>query len=104
VKPGCALILEVVDAKTGKGVPGVQFVFEPDGQAGSRETVQSRSGFIDDPRSNADGRLRAVVEPGERTYMVGHIPESTGYRQQYPTKRVTLPAGGTVTVRFELQQ
>ncbi len=104
VKPGCALILEVVDAKTGKGVPGVQFLCEPDGQAGSRVTVQSRSGYIDDPRSDADGRLRAVVEPGERTYMVGHIPESTGYRQQYPTKRVTLPAGGTVTVRFELQQ
>ena len=104
VKPGCILILEVIDARTGKGVPGAEFHCEPDGQAGSRVKVQSRSGFIDNPRSDADGRLRAVVEPGERTYMVGHIPESTGYRQQYPTRRVTLPAGGTVTVRFELRQ
>src|SRR5262249_28475673 len=104
VKPGCVLILEVVDARTGRGVPGVDFLCEPDSQPGSRVMVQSRTGYIDNPRSDADGRLRAVVEPGERIYLVGHIPESTGRRQQSPQRRVVLPTGGTVTVRFELQQ
>jgi RNA polymerase sigma factor (sigma-70 family) len=103
VKPGCVLILEVVDAKTGKGVPGVGFYCDQDDRPGSRASVQSRSGYIDHPVSDADGRLRAVVEPGERVYAVGPIPESTGYRQQNPQKRVAVPAGGTVTVRFELQ-
>ena len=70
----------------------------------SRTRVQSRSGFIDDPRSDANGRLRAVVEPGERTYAVGYIPESAGYRRPAPEKRVRLPAGGTVTVQFELEK
>jgi hypothetical protein len=103
VKPGCVLILEVVDAKTGKGVPGVGFYCDQDDRPGSRASVQSRTGYIDHPRSDADGRLRAVVEPGERVYAVGPIPESTGYRQQSPQKRVAVPAGATVTVRFELQ-
>jgi hypothetical protein len=104
VNPGCVLILEVVGAKTGKGVPGVEFLYEPEDQQGSRSSVQSRSGFIDNPRSDADGRLRAVVEPGERVYSVGYIPESAGYRRQQPEKRVTLPAGGSVTVRFVLEE
>ncbi len=104
VKPGCVLILEVVDAKTGAGIPGVGFVCEVDGQPGSRISVQSRSGFIDNPQSDANGRLRAVVEPGERAYAVGHIPESAGYRRPASEKRVSLPAGGTVTVRFELER
>ena len=104
VKPGCVLILEVVDSKTGQGIPGVSFLCEVDGQPGSRITVQSRSGFIDNPQSDANGRLRAVVEPGERAYAVGYIPESAGYRRPASEKRVRLPAGGTATVRFELEK
>jgi RNA polymerase sigma factor (sigma-70 family) len=104
VEPGCVLILEVVDAKTGEGIPGVTFLCEQQGQPGSRVSVQSRSGYIDNPRSDAQGRLRAVVEPGERIYSVGHIPESSGHRQQFPERRVVLPAGRTVTVRFELNE
>ncbi len=74
-----------------------------DGEPGPSVAVQSRSGFIDNPRSDAQGRLRAVVEPGERVYSVGKIPESIGYPQQSPQKRVVLPAGQTVTVRFKLE-
>jgi RNA polymerase sigma factor (sigma-70 family) len=104
VTPGCALVFEVVDATTHKGIPGVGFLYEPEGKPGFRHSVQSRSGYIDNPGSDADGRLRAVVEPGERVYSVGYIPESTGYRQQQPQKRVVLPVGGSATVRFELQK
>ncbi len=78
VNPACILFLEVVDAKTGEGVPGVTFLCKLDGQPGSLTSVQSRSGYIDNPRSDANGRLRAVVEPGERVYELGHIPTSAG--------------------------
>jgi hypothetical protein len=95
VKPGCVLFLEVIDAKTGKGIPGVSFQWE-------RGTVQSRTG--DDPRSDAEGRLRVVVEPGEGTFWLGYVPKSSGYRWSSQEKRVVLPAGRTVTVRFELEK
>jgi hypothetical protein len=104
VNPGCVLMIEVVDAKTGRGIPGVGFRCEVDGEPQSRRTVQSRSGFIDNPQSDANGRLRAVVEPGERAYSVGFIPESAGYRLPATEKRVQLPAGGSASVRFELEK
>jgi hypothetical protein len=104
VKPACVLTLEVVDAKTGNGIPGIQFLGESNDNRRARAWVQSRTGYIDNPVSGADGRLRAVVNPGEGVYSVGHIPESGGYRQSSVTKRVTLPAGQTVTIRFELER
>jgi len=104
VNPGCVLFLEVVDAKTGAGIPGVTFMYEMDDRPGARAVVQSRTGYIDNPRSDAKGRLRAVVDPGERVYALGQIPESAGYAQQSMQKRVTLPAGKTVTVRFALRK
>ena len=105
VKPACVLILEAVDAATGKGIPGVDFLREeePADQIRGPRMVQSRSGYVDYPRTDATGRLRAVVEPGKWVYMVGHIPGSAGYRRPSLQRRVELPAGGTVTLRFELQ-
>jgi RNA polymerase sigma factor (sigma-70 family) len=106
VNPGCILFLEAVDAKTGKGIPGVTFLCERDDNPGSRASVQSRTGSIDNPATDAKGRLRAVVDPGAGVFSVGHIPESAGYGDgpRSLEKRVDLPAGQTVTVRFELQK
>ena len=101
---GCVLILEAVDAETGRGVPDVTLMSSMDDLPGGGISVQSTTAYIDNPRTDADGRLRAVVNPGERTYSLGYIPESTGYRQQFQEKRVTLPAGETVVVRFELHK
>ncbi len=106
VRPTCALILEVVDARTGQGILGTQFVgeLESAGQPGGRMGVQSRPGYIDNPRSDANGRLRAIVEPGKWVYAVAQVPESAGYPRPYPERRVTLTPRGKVTVRFELQK
>ena len=50
--------------KTGKSIPGVKFFCEMDGRRGARVMVQKRTGYVDFPETDANGRLRAVVEPG----------------------------------------
>ena len=104
VNPGCVLILEVVDARTGKGVPGVSFLCEPDGQSRSRVMVQSRTGYIDNPRSNADGRLRRLVSRGKGSTWWGTSPNPRAIASSIRRSGSPLPAGGTVIARFELQQ
>ncbi len=104
VNPGCVVILEAVDARTGQGIPGVGFRRHPEGQPERTEGVQSRTGYVDYPRTDASGRLRAVVEPGEWVYSVGYIPESNGDRQRPPEERATLFPGRIATIRFELEK
>ncbi len=104
INEGCILVLESVDAKTGKGIPGVTFMRELDDPPRARQPVQSRTDIVDHPRSDADGRLRAVVYPGEGVFSVWQVPESSGYREGREQKRVNLVAGQTVTVRFELEK
>jgi RNA polymerase sigma factor (sigma-70 family) len=104
VKRGCVVILEAVDAKTAKGIPGVGFMVDTDKAPGARMSVQSRTGYIDHPVTDANGRLRAVVNPGSAAFSLGVIPEAAGYKQVFTEKRVDLPAGQTVTVRFELEK
>jgi hypothetical protein len=102
VNAGCVVQFEVVDAKTGKGIPGVGFMRQINDSGGLRMAVQTRTGMADEPVTDANGRLRAVVEPGLGAFTVGLVPESTGYKPSSVVKRVDLSAGGTVTVRFEL--
>jgi RNA polymerase sigma factor (sigma-70 family) len=114
IEAGCILILEAIDATTGKGLPNVAFGYQPDQQPGSWFQVQSMTGIVNNPLSDSKGRLRAVVRPGKRKYTVtwSRLPE--GYEvvpehddvtgEQPGTREVDLPAGKTVTVRFKLQK
>jgi hypothetical protein len=104
VDPGCELILEAVDAETGQGIPGVGFMVQMDDLPNARTSVQSSTSTVDHPRTDASGRLRAVVYPGEREYYVGGIPLPAGYPHQSQSKLVKLPAGERVVVRFELRK
>lgn len=104
VDAGCVVILEAVDAKSGAGIPGLTFDCERDDKKGSRWQVQSNTWFIDNPKSDASGRLRAVVAPGAGVFSLGPVPESTGYFHSHEQKRVKLIAGETVTIRFELER
>jgi beta-lactamase regulating signal transducer with metallopeptidase domain/protocatechuate 3,4-dioxygenase beta subunit len=101
---GCVLILEAVDAETGRGIPGVGFMAQMDDPPNGRTSVQSTTWTVDNPRTDADGRLRAVVYPGEREYSMGNFPIPAPYRQEFQKQRASLPAGKTVVVRFELHK
>jgi hypothetical protein len=100
---GCILVLQAVDAKTGLGIPGVVFLREI-GRNRGRQPVQTRTHYVDHPRSDASGQVRAVVDPGEGVFSIGQVPESSGYRESVEQKRVVLFAGETVTVRFQLDK
>ncbi len=60
---GAVVVLEARDAKTGEGVEGVSFQSESDVTRRRRE-VRSRPSFVDHPRTDREGRLRAVMAPG----------------------------------------
>jgi RNA polymerase sigma factor (sigma-70 family) len=106
VNPACVLIIEVVDAGTNQGIPGVAFLTGTDsaGQTGTLLPLDMYPVYIGDRQTDAAGLLRGVVEPGDWIYTVGRIYGVAGYPGPYPRKRVSLPAHGSVTLRFELRE
>jgi hypothetical protein len=114
IDPGCVLILKAVDADTGEGIPDVAFWYEmtelPDGRPGrGRTSVQSHTTIVNNPRTNKQGELRAVVVPGARHYGAGwnRLPE--GYElvdshDMLPGRLLELPSGETVNAEFMLRK
>ncbi len=106
---GCVLILKAVDAASGKGVARVTFwyEFERDGQQG-RTSVQSGTAYVDNPVTNDNGELRAVVQPGTRRYGIGFGPLPEGYEGDNSDlvqgRVLELSAGKTVTETFRLRK
>ena len=107
IDPGCVLILKAVDAKTGKGIAGVSFWYEMTEPRNARTGVQSSTVWVDHPKTNDEGELRAVVYPGKRRYGVGFNPLPKGYRVANPQHQsqgveLNLTAEEAVTVEFDL--
>src|SRR4029079_6630961 len=84
---GCVLTLKAIDADTGAGISDVTFWFVPDDQPKTRFSVQSTSNYVDHPRTNEQGELRAIVLPGKRTYGIGFSPLPDGYEAVNPMDR-----------------
>ncbi|QEH31974.1 ECF RNA polymerase sigma factor SigE [Aquisphaera giovannonii] len=103
VRSGSIVNFEVVDAETRQGVPGVSLRCI-EGCDINRGRVQSRTGTVDDPVTDARGRLRAALCPGEQTFSILQLPPSSPYQPVGQPKSVTLRPGDTVTVRFELRR
>ncbi len=105
IDPGCILLVEAVDAETGKGVPGVTIMEErdSDGQPGRGE-LQVSTAYVERAKTDNEGRLRAVIPPGRKTISLGLLPGGLNYDSNPQTRTVDLPAGETVRVRFELRR
>lgn len=102
IKPGCVLILKAVDADTGAGIPQVQFNYEKND--GSTWGVQSNTWWVDNPKTDDAGELRAVVIPGKVRYWVT-IPDGyTADEEVRSGQLLELPARGTVTAEFRLRK
>jgi hypothetical protein len=69
---------------------------------GSGTLVQSSTVYVDNPRTDAAGRMRAVFDPGTGRFLI-HPP--AGYQaENSDSGEVTLAAGQIVTVRFTLRK
>ncbi len=97
-------MLEAVDAESGEGIPELTFDCERDDKKGTRWKVQRNTWYIDNPKTDANGRLRAVVAPGAGEFTLGYVPPTSGYKQSREQKRVKLIASETVAIRFELEK
>jgi len=92
LRPAGVVEITVVDAETGKGIPGVDLwrQTDPDGR---RELLYFRSwevatriAHVDRPRTDSRGTLRALVEPGRHRLGVG--------LESYPTGMKVVESGG----------
>jgi hypothetical protein len=113
VRRGAVLILEAVDVNTGKRVPGVSFLEESDSSPGGMFPL--RASILRRPNekdvTDANGKLRVVVQPGKRRYALGSVPQPAGARRGQgggpprdytPIPRVELIEGQTLTLQFEV--
>lgn len=83
-------------------VEGVGFSYETD-DSRERHELQSQTVFVDHPRTDPDGVLRAVVAPGGRRLFVDTLPN--GYESRDTEgKLADLVAGSTTTFHFALRR
>ena len=111
LRPAGVIEVTVVDAETGDGVPEVD-LWRQTATSDRRELVYFRSwevatriAWVERPRTDAHGKLRALVEPGK--YQVGVGLES------YPPGKEVVESGGrevecrageTVQLKFTLRK
>ncbi len=101
LQPGAVVVLEAHDAATGVGVDGVSFEYES-GTSRLRREVRSRpSAIVDHPRTDEEGRLRAIMPPGPRRFVVGDLPPGWKLMGE-PVVALGLEAGRETTVRWKL--
>ncbi len=99
MRAGAEVFIEVVDAETGRGIPGVRFEVKPEGRPGEWAKLQrSRvNAMIDGEPADADGKLRSLLDPdpkGPRRVRVAGLdgPENPdGPALPRPTVRVGGP-------------
>ena len=111
---GCILILTAIDANTRAGIPGVDFWFEqtervPGRPGMARMMVQSTTSSVENPVTDANGTLMAVVRPGTQRYGIGFGRVPNDYEVVNPDDKtlgriLQLPAGGILTEEFLLRK
>ncbi len=103
IDAGCILLIEAVDAESGKGVPGVNIMEERVVNGQPRlSALQISTTHVENSKTDNEGRLRAVVRPARMSISLGFNP--AGYDFNPETKTVDGAAGETVRVRFELRR
>jgi hypothetical protein len=92
LRPAGVIEVAVVDAETGAGIPDVDLWHQTDPNGG-REVLYFRSwevatriAWVEKPRTDARGKVRALVEPGTHRIGVGF--------QSYPLSHEVIGSGG----------
>jgi protocatechuate 3,4-dioxygenase beta subunit len=110
LRPAAIVEVKIVDAETGEGLPDVDLWRR--GEGGNREEVYFRSwevatrtAYVERPRADATGTLRALVEPGVHRFGIAHNFSPKFYVPGEPEgKEVDCRAGETVRVEFSMRK
>ncbi|MES2791677.1 MAG: hypothetical protein V4719_18805, partial [Planctomycetota bacterium] len=95
------VIFEAVEKETGKPIPDVAFLSESDDKR-ERQEVQSQVSFVDHPRTDRAGRMRAFFAPGKRRFFVNHRHIPVDFEPVAPTtEAIHLAAAKPTHLRFE---
>ncbi len=104
LEPGAIVVLEAVDAASGRGLADIGFEFVPDNSA-DRQEVHSQTAFVDHPRTDDSGQVRVVMNPGRGHFVVGRTPFQFDHEPVAPTGPIlTLGPGATTVARFSFRQ
>lgn len=116
LRPAGVIEIRVEDQETGEGLPDVDLWREvpaPGGANGppSRDLlsfrsweVETRIAHVERPRTDANGRMRALVEPGKHTIGVGLAAYPREYEFTALGVKVECQAGETVEVTFKVRK
>lgn len=95
------VVFEAVETQTGKPIAGVSFLSEPI-EAAERKRVQSQLSFVDYPRTDEKGQMRAFLPPGERLFFVDLRNSSWQFEPLDPsTQPIEISIEKPTHVRFE---
>lgn len=95
------VIFEAVESSTEKPVSGVALFCE-EVDSGLRSPVESQLSFVDHPRTDEHGRLRAFLRPGTWRFAVNQRQSRPGFEPLAPVSSAReLTADKPTVVRFE---
>jgi beta-lactamase regulating signal transducer with metallopeptidase domain/protocatechuate 3,4-dioxygenase beta subunit len=119
LRPAAEVEVQVLDAETGKGIPGVDLWSEnpslgaPGPTPGRFHDVHSFRSYeletnichVERPRTNADGMLKALFQPGKQRIGVAYAAFPEGYEPVEPDgKEIDAQIGEPVRVVFHLRK
>ena len=98
-----------IDADKNSGIPWVRFWHETETNGRTeRADVRTCTHQWDQPNTNDQGEMRAVVLPGKRRFGVGYEILRVGYKlddgNDTEGRELELPGGKTVTATFMLRR
>ena len=110
LRPAAIVEVTVVDAETGAGIPDVD-LWERTDPGHQREKVIIRSWEVatriawrESPRTDARGKLRALVEPGKHRFGVGWQSFPRGFEVvEDQGQEVECRAGETLRLKFAMR-
>jgi hypothetical protein len=111
LRPAAMIEVTVMDAETGAGIPDVDLWRQTDPN-GRREVlyfrsweVATRTAWVDKLRTDARGKLRALVEPGTHRIGVGFQSYPLSHEVDEPRgQKVECRPGETVQLRFTMRK
>ena len=113
LRPAAVVEITVVDSDTREPLPGTDVWLSDDPTDPSRRQihgyrsweVETRISHYEAPRSDKNGKMRVLVEPGERLIGVGLEAYPKGYEPVNPDgKRIDCRAGEPMAVEFQMKK